>query len=193
MDATNYDMDVQNAHDAQHGHDGHGSHGSHEHEPEYDEHGHEIHTRLERRNWAQETITHQTVATYWKVFAGLAFFMLATIGAAKLDFAHMDMFAANPFWGHALNLIIALVIASIKVTLVVCFFMNAKGGTKLIGVWAALGFIWLPLMGGIFMDYSTRQWVPSPGWQYTPSGTQDPEEVEAQIKKVMEENKGEHK
>jgi caa(3)-type oxidase subunit IV len=191
MDATNYDMDVQNAHDAQHGHDGHDNHG-HGHEPEYDEHGHEIHTRLERRNWAQETIRHQSVATYWKTFGLLAFCMVATIVFGKIDLA-TTVFSANPLMGHALNLIIALAIASFKVWLVVNFFMNARGGTKLIGVWAALGFIWLPLMGGIFMDYSTRHWVPSPGWQYTPSGTQDPEDVEAQINKVMEADKGERK
>jgi caa(3)-type oxidase subunit IV len=190
MDATNYDMDVQNAHDAQHGH---GNHNDHGHEPQYDEHGHEIHTRLERRNWAQETITHQTPRTYALVALGLAVLMGITIAFGKIDFAGMSIFAANPVMGHALNLIIALSIASLKVWLVVNFFMNARGGTKLIGVWAALGFIWLPLMGGIFMDYSTRHWVPSPGWQYTPSGTQDPEAVEKQIKDVMDASKGEHK
>jgi cytochrome c oxidase subunit 4 len=129
---------------------------------------------LERRNWAQETIKHQTVATYTWVLIALAVLMGATIAAKFVDL------------GHGGNLIVALIIASIKATLVVMFFMNVKGGTRLITIWAALGFIWLLLMGGIFMDYRTRHWVEVPGWQWSPSNSQDPEYIRKQADKVGE-------
>jgi hypothetical protein len=43
----------------------------------------------------------------------------------------------------------------VKAFLVIRNFMNLRGSTPLTVLWAALGFIWLLLMGGIFLDYRT--------------------------------------
>jgi len=77
------------------------------------------------------------------------------------------LFAVLPLIGaiKGINLIVALIIAIIKAALVVLIFMNVKGSTKLTWLWAALGFIWLLILAGIFMDYQTRIWEPIPGWQ----------------------------
>jgi cytochrome c oxidase subunit IV len=63
------------------------------------------------------------------------------------------------------NIVVAMIVAVIKAALVVRNFMNVRGGTKLILLWAVIGFIWLSLMIGIFMDYRTRAWVDQSGWQ----------------------------
>lgn len=92
------------------------------------------------------------VPVYLMVYAALMILMLATIGAASINF--------GPF-----NLVIALVIAITKTTLVVLFFMGVKYGTKLTWLWAAVGFIWLLLMFGTLGDYVTRNWIQLPqGW-----------------------------
>ena len=53
--------------------------------------------------------------------------------------------------------------AVIKAFFVIRNFMNLRGSTPLTILWAALGFVWLLLMGGIFLDYRTRP--ASPGWE----------------------------
>lgn len=63
------------------------------------------------------------------------------------------------------NIVVAMIVAITKATLVVLYFMNVKGSTRLTWLWAGLGFVWLLLMAGIFMDYQTRVWVAPTGWQ----------------------------
>src|SRR5262245_13956942 len=46
------------------------------------------------------------------------------------------------------NIVIAMVVAVIKAALVVRNFMNVKNGTRLVLLWAVIGFIWLTLMIG---------------------------------------------
>jgi len=92
------------------------------------------------------------ISTYFKVYLLLLFFMVATIFAGAHD------------WG-ALNNIVAMAIAITKGTLVVLFFMQVKYGTRLIWLWAGLGFIWLILIFIILQDYISRAWIPINGWK----------------------------
>jgi len=102
-------------------------------------------------------IHHPPAAVYWKVFGLLMILLFITVGAYEFD---LSKFAGG--W-VGVNLIVALIIAVTKAALVVLYFMNVKGSTKLTWLWAALGFIWLMIMGGVFIDYTSRGDLP--GWQ----------------------------
>jgi cytochrome c oxidase subunit 4 len=116
-------------------HDSHGGHGAH---------GGEFH------------IHHPAASVYWIVFGLLMVLLLITVGAYLVD---LQEFVPIP----GINLIVALIIAITKAALVVLYFMNVKGSTKLTWLWAGLGFVWLLIMAGVFIDYQSRGDLP--GWQ----------------------------
>ncbi len=63
-----------------------------------------------------------------------------------------------------LNTTIALVIASIKVVLVVLWFMHVKQSSGLVRIFALSGFFWLMILFGYTLsDYFTRTSVR--GWE----------------------------
>jgi cytochrome c oxidase subunit 4 len=109
-----------------------------------------------------EHVHHPTLGTYVVTYVILLVLLGVTVGLYYIDLQKVIPFVPG------INLIVALIVAVIKAALVVMFFMNVKGGTKLTVLWAALGFIWLLFMGGIFMDYQSRQWIDQSGWQVTP-------------------------
>ena len=111
-------------------------------------------------------IKHPNFITLFGTYIALLVLLGVTVGLY-----YIDLHKLIPIPG--VNLIVALVVAVIKATLVVYFFMNVKGSTKLTVLWAVLGFIWLLLMGGIFMDYQTRAWVDQSGWQNTTESHDD--------------------
>src|SRR5580700_1221083 len=95
-------------------------------------------------------IAHPRV--YLITWVALLILMAATVWAAQQDFK-----VANNF--------IAMGIAITKASLVVMFFMQVKGSTKLTIMWAALGFVWLAFLFSIIGDYLTRGWMPVSGWK----------------------------
>jgi cytochrome c oxidase subunit 4 len=87
--------------------------------------------------------------TYLTVFVTLLVLTMVTYEAARTDFG-----------SHSLNVAIALGIAVTKATLVILFFMHVKYSPKLVGVFVAVGFVWLALLiFGILSDYWTRGWI----------------------------------
>lgn len=90
-------------------------------------------------------------SVYWKVYVLLVIGMLATVLASKVNMG-------------PLNNLVAMVIAITKATLVVLFFMQVKYGTRLIWLWAGLGFIWFLLLFITLQDYLSRGWIKVPGW-----------------------------
>ena len=97
---------------------------------------------------------HVSLATYLWVFAALMALLILTIAVA--------------FFVHAgdLNLIIALVIATIKAALVVLYFMHVKYASRLTKIFVVSGILWLAILFTFtFADYLTRGWLPvSRGW-----------------------------
>jgi caa(3)-type oxidase subunit IV len=106
----------------------------------------------------QEVTKHPSAMTYHLTFGFLLFMLVVTV-----ILYYIDLDRKTGITG--VNLVVALLVAVSKATAVVLFFMNTRGGTKLTWLWAALGFIWALLMGGIFMDYESRGWVAHDGWQ----------------------------
>ncbi|HSC45765.1 MAG TPA: cytochrome C oxidase subunit IV family protein [Candidatus Acidoferrum sp.] len=86
---------------------------------------------------------------YAAILVALLIFTVLTVQAAKIDLGR---------W----NIVLALVIATIKMTLVILFFMHGKyspARTKLI---IASGFFWLAIMLALTLaDYTTRHPEPS--------------------------------
>ena len=66
---------------------------------------------------------------------------------------------------HEWNIVLALVIATIKATLVVLFFMHLYYSSKLtkVTVIAAMFFLFL-LLALSLTDYLTRSWMTNPMW-----------------------------
>jgi cytochrome c oxidase subunit IV len=86
---------------------------------------------------------------YIVIFFSLMVFTLLTVFAATRDFAR---------W----NIVIALVIATIKASLVILFFMHGKYSARRTKLVIVAGFFWLAIMLGLTLaDYSTRHAEPS--------------------------------
>jgi cytochrome c oxidase subunit IV len=76
-------------------------------------------------------------------------FTLLTVFAALQDFGKM-------------NIVIAMVIATIKASLVILFFMHGKYSARRTKLVIVAGFFWLAIMLGLTLaDYSTRHAEPS--------------------------------
>ena len=75
----------------------------------------------------------------------------------------LTMFASFQDYGAANNFI-AMAIATTKALMVIAYFMQVKGSTRLTLIWAALGFCWLPFLFCTLVDYLTRSWLPTIGW-----------------------------
>jgi len=91
---------------------------------------------------------HAEVRTYTTIYVWLVVLMLLTILASYLNL--------GPF-----NLAVAMVIAMIKATLVVMYFMHVKYSGRLIWIYSAGAFLWLAILLALtYSDYLTRGWVP---------------------------------
>lgn len=95
-------------------------------------------------------------------FLTLGALMALTILAAKVDVGHL--LPVSSALGSFLNNVIALTIACIKTYFVVSIFMGVKWSSKLVKMWALTGFVWFPLLLGIFGDYMSRRWEPVESW-----------------------------
>ncbi len=88
-----------------------------------------------------------------KIYALILGFLLLgtwlTVQAAKIDLGR---------W----NIVLALFIATLKMTLVILFFMHGKYSPKRTQLVIVSGFFWLAIMLGLtLMDYTTRHPEPS--------------------------------
>jgi cytochrome c oxidase subunit 4 len=89
-----------------------------------------------------------SVRTYVIIWAILTFMTFATYYIAQVDLGS---------W----NIVIALLIAFFKMSLVILFFMNLKAENPLTKLFAGAGFFWLVLLlGQTLLDYISRTWMP---------------------------------
>jgi cytochrome c oxidase subunit 4 len=86
---------------------------------------------------------------YFAILLALLIGTVLTVQAAKVDLGR-------------LNIVVALTIATIKMTLVILFFMHGKYSARRIQLVIAAGFFWLAIMLGLTLaDYTTRHAEPS--------------------------------
>jgi cytochrome c oxidase subunit 4 len=96
------------------------------------------------------------IGAYIKVFISLMILLLLTVGAYFLKFD--EWFGEQ--WGF-LNTTIALVIATIKTSLVMLVFMHLRHSSRLTWIISGAGFIWLCIMITFtFSDYLSRSAIP---------------------------------
>ena len=94
-----------------------------------------------------------TVKMYFGIFFALCALTVATVLAAKFDFAPMLGLAMGGFVNNS----VALGIAVTKASLVVLFFMHVKYESKLVGLAVVASVIWLAFLVLITIsDYLTR-------------------------------------
>ena len=85
--------------------------------------------------------------TYYTIFGALMLGTTLTVAAAFINL-------------HNFNIVVALLIAIVKATLVILFFMHVKYSSRLTKLWVAVGFIWLGIMLAITLtDYFSRAWL----------------------------------
>jgi len=93
---------------------------------------------------------HVPKGTYFAVFAALMVLTLATVAVAFVDLGR-------------LNVVVALVVALIKATMVVLFFMHVKYSPRLTQLVLVSALAWLAILFGITLsDYLTRGWLMAP-------------------------------
>ncbi len=86
------------------------------------------------------------LSVYWGVFTALVVGTLVTVWSATIDLG-------------AMNVLVALAIASVKALLVILYFMHVKYSSRLVWVFAASGFFWFIIMVLITMaDFVSRGW-----------------------------------
>ncbi len=87
------------------------------------------------------------ISMYLGIWATLIFFTGLTVFAATIEL-------------HVFNVVVALVIATIKGTLVVLFFMHLRYSTKLTMVTVLAAIFFLVILFSLSMtDYLTRAWL----------------------------------
>jgi cytochrome c oxidase subunit 4 len=92
------------------------------------------------------------VKTYLAVFATLIVLTFTTVLVSFVDVGE---------W----NIVVALLIAFTKATLVVFIFMHVKWQNALTKLFVFAALAWLLLLMGITMsDYWSRPWLPRGGW-----------------------------
>ncbi|HZO87632.1 MAG TPA: cytochrome C oxidase subunit IV family protein [Chthonomonadaceae bacterium] len=84
-----------------------------------------------------------SVKTYASVYAALLVLLVLTVVAANFNFG-------------TFNIVVALIIGVTKAVLVILYFMGVKFGTRLIWLWASIGFVWFVLLFLTLGDYITR-------------------------------------
>jgi cytochrome c oxidase subunit 4 len=86
---------------------------------------------------------------YLAVFGALMLGTFLTVEAAKIDLGR-------------LNIVVALGIATVKMTLVILFFMHGKYSSRRTKLIIVSGFFWLAIMLALTLaDYTTRHAEPS--------------------------------
>jgi len=97
---------------------------------------------------------------YFLVFAALLVLTYVTVQVAHVDLGSPELLTVRIH----LNVIVALVIAITKATLVVLFFMHVKYSPRLVQIIVASSVIWLAILLVITVgDYISRGWLGNPG------------------------------
>ena len=96
---------------------------------------------------------------YFAVFAALMVLTFVTVEAAHIDLGHPMLLGTR----IPMNVIVALLIACTKASLVVLFFMHVKYSTRLIQLVVVGSLVWLVLLLMTLGDYLSRGWLGNPG------------------------------
>jgi cytochrome c oxidase subunit 4 len=107
----------------------------------------------DNRELEQEFHSHVTsLRTYTVVWICLLILTFVTTEVAEIDLGE---------W----NVVVALIIAATKMSLVGIFFMHVKGSSHLTKLIVAAGLFWMAILFALTLgDYFSRSWLPRGGW-----------------------------
>jgi len=89
------------------------------------------------------------VRTYVIIWAILTILTFTTWGVAYIDMGRF-------------NIVVALLIAFFKMSLVIFFFMHVKQESGLTKLFVAGGFLWMAILLALTLgDYLSRNWLPA--------------------------------
>ena len=101
-----------------------------------------------------------SLGVYFLVFAALMVLTWVTVQVSHVDLGTPEVLTVKVH----LNVIVALLIAITKATLVVLFFMHVKYSSRLVQIVVGSSLIWLIILIGITVaDYVSRGWLGNPG------------------------------
>ena len=108
---------------------------------------------IDARHETSDLQAHDSVRTYYIIFAWLMALLVVTVIASRIPFDRLM---------PGLSAIVALLIAAVKGALVVLFFMHVKNASKLTWAFATAAFLWLGIMFTYtFSDYASRRSLPN--------------------------------
>jgi cytochrome c oxidase subunit 4 len=96
---------------------------------------------------------------YFLVFAALMLLTYVTVQVARFDLGHPELLTVRV----PMNVIVALLIACAKATLVVLFFMHVKYSPRLVQIVVVSSLLWLVILLSVVGDYVSRGWLGNPG------------------------------
>ena len=97
---------------------------------------------------------------YFLVFAALMVLTWVTVQVSHVDLGTPEVLTVRIH----LNVIVALLIAITKATLVVLFFMHVWYSPRLVQIVVGSSIVWLIILIGITIsDYLSRGWLGNPG------------------------------
>lgn len=97
---------------------------------------------------------------YFLVFAALMLLTYVTVAVSHVDLGHPEVLTVRV----PMNVIVALVIAITKATLVVLFFMHVKYSPRLVQIIVGSSIVWLLILLVVTVsDYVSRGWLGNPG------------------------------
>lgn len=102
----------------------------------------------------------QPTSLYVKTLLALFSLMALTVWAGVNNLPDIWILS-----GTVVNQLVALIIAVAKAFLVVTIFMGVKFSSKLVKLWASIGFIWVFILFTILGDYTTRHYEIVHGWE----------------------------
>jgi cytochrome c oxidase subunit IV len=118
---------------------------------------------------------HPTIGVYTAVFVALLVLLVVTVLLAYVPWTKVST-PERPLLPDQerhlgwLGVAVAMIVATIKAILIICYFMHIKGSTRLTKIFAFTGLFWLVILAGLTLnDYFTRGWLPySEGWYDQP-------------------------
>ncbi len=109
-----------------------------------------VEERLQYNAADDESIHVMPVRTYLWVWLALMVLLVATVGVAYIDFGRFDR-------------VVMLSIAIAKAGLIMVYFMHLRHSSRLVLIFATMGFFWLVIMFLITMgDYVARDGIQFP-------------------------------
>ena len=106
---------------------------------------------LQHADVAAHDQPHIGPKTYFVIYGALLGLMALTVAAAQFDLG-------------AANFAVAMGIATVKMVLIILYFMHVRYSDKLIWVFSSAAFLWLLIfLVGTLNDYFTRGYLEVPG------------------------------